>query len=78
MFLIQLYFILGLAMLLVVLWDSSHLPKTTSRFVKLQDDQATGFSLITKSIRNLVILGLVAFFIWPWVVWLEVHGNDDK
>jgi hypothetical protein len=45
MYFVKIYFILGLAMFFVVLWDYKYLPKTAKRLVKQPGDQ-TGFSLL--------------------------------
>ena len=39
MFIVKIYWLLGLAMLLVVLWDYRCLPKTTTRLVKQPGDK---------------------------------------
>lgn len=78
MYLIKIYFILGLAMLLAVLWDFKIVPKTSSRLVKRAGDTESGFALITYAIRNLVVMGAFAFFFWPAVVWLEYRGEKEE
>jgi hypothetical protein len=77
MYFVQIYFILGLAMVFVVLWDYKYLPKTASRLVKQPGDK-TGFSLVVLAVRNLMLVALVAFFLWPLVVVLELSGNKEK
>jgi len=77
MFFVKIYFILGLAMFLVVLWDYKFLPKTANRLLK-QPDNKSGFSLIVLSIRNLMVMALFAFFLWPLVVVLELSGKNVK
>jgi len=77
MYFVKIYFILGLAMLLVVLWDYKYLPKTANRLVKQAGDK-TGFSLIVLSIRNLMLMTLFAFFLWPLVVIMELSGTREK
>ena len=72
---IKLYFILGLAMLLVVLWDYRFLPKTARRLTKPADENDAGFALITRAIRNYLVMGLFAFFLWPLVVGIELSGD---
>ena len=78
MYLIKIYFILGLAMLLAVLWDFKIVPKTSSRLIKRAGDTESGFALIANAIRNLIVMGAFAFFFWPAVVWLEYHGEREK
>jgi len=64
-------------MFLVVLWDYKFLPKTANRLLK-QPDNKSGFSLIVLSIRNLMVMALFAFFLWPLVVVLELSGKNVK
>jgi len=75
---IQIYFALGSAMLLVVLWDYQSLPKTAKRLTKQAGENAKGFALITNAIRNLTLMALMGFFLWPIVVWLEMFTEGDK
>ena len=70
---IKIYFTLGLAMVLVVLFDYKILPRTASRLTKPAGEEETGFSLITNAIRNLLLMALFAFFLWPVVVWMELR-----
>lgn len=77
MFIVKIYWLLGLAMLLVVLWDYRCLPKTTTRLVKQPGDK-TGFHLIVLSVRNLVLMALFAFFLWPLVVVMELSETGKK
>ena len=77
MYFINIYFILGLAMLFVVLWDYKYLPNTASRLVKQPGDE-TGFSLIVLSVRNLMLMAMFAFFLWPLIVVLELSGKSEK
>jgi len=77
MYFINIYFILGLAMSFVALWDYKYLPGTASRLVKQPDDQ-TGFALIVLAVRNLMLMALFAFFLWPLVVVLELSGKSEK
>jgi hypothetical protein len=77
MYFVNLYFMLGLAMLLVVLWDYRRLPKTAARLVKQPGDK-TGFSIIVLAVRNLMLMALVAFFLWPLVVVIELSGTGEK
>lgn len=77
MFLVKMYFILGLAMFLVVLWDYKYLPETAKRLIKQPGDK-TGFSLVVLAIRNLMLMALFAFFLWPVVVIIESSGARKK
>ena len=77
MYLVKIYFILGLAMLLVALWDYKYLPKTANLLVKQPGDR-TGFSLIVLSVRNLMLMALFAFFLWPMVIKIELSGTRGK
>jgi hypothetical protein len=72
------YFGLGLALVLLVLWDYKCLPKTASRLTKPAGDGESGFALITNAIRNMLLMALFAFFLWPVVVWLELRGAKGK
>jgi hypothetical protein len=75
---IKIYFILGLAMLLVVLWDYKILPKTAKRLTKPAGENDAGFSLIIRNIRNYLLMALFAFFLWPVVVGIELSGDRTK
>jgi len=75
---IQIYFFLGIVMVLVVLWDFKTVPKTASRYTKKAVDKETEFAPIILAIRNLVIMTSLAFFIWPAIIWWEIFGNEDK
>lgn len=77
MYLIKTYFLLGLAMCLVALWDYKCLPGTAGRLVKQPGDK-TGFSLVVLAVRNLTLMALFAFFLWPVVVALELSGTGKK
>lgn len=70
---IKAYFILGLAMVLVVMFDYKFLPNTASRLTKPAGEGKTGFPLITNAIRNMLAMALFAFFLWPVVVWMELR-----
>jgi len=82
----KIYFILGLAMLLVVVWDYRKLPATARRLTKQQpregaqpsSSQPSQFSRIALDVRNLTVMALFAFFLWPVVVVLELLGSKDK
>ena len=75
---IKIYFILGLAMLLVVLWDYKILPKTAKRLTKPAGENDSGFALITRPIRNYLLMALFAFFLWPVAVMIELYGGKEK
>jgi hypothetical protein len=75
---IEAYFLLGLAMALVVLFDFKILPKTASRLTKPAREGESGFALITNAIRNMLMMALFAFFLWPVVVWIELSGGKGK
>ena len=75
---LKIYFVLGLAMALVVLFDYKILPKTASRLTKPVGEGESGFALITNAIRNLSVMALFAFFLWPVVVWMELRGEKEK
>jgi len=77
MYFVKIYFILGLAMFFVVLWDYKYLPKTANRLVKQPGDK-TGFSLVVLAVRNLMLMTLFAFFLWPLVVLIELSGTREK
>jgi hypothetical protein len=77
MYFVKIYFILGLAMFFVVLWDYKYLPKTTNRLVKQPGDKS-GFSLIVLAVRNLMLMTLFSFFLWPLVVVIELSGTSKK
>jgi hypothetical protein len=75
---LKIYFILGLAMALVVLFDYKFLPKTASRLTKPVGEGESGFALITNAIRNMLVMALFAFFLWPVVVWMELRKGKGK
>ncbi len=77
MALIEIYFILGLAMFLVVLWDYRKLRMTAGRLVRSGED-ATGFARIVLGIRNLTVMSLFALFFWPVVLFWEIAGAKGK
>ncbi len=74
----QIYFILGLAMVIVVLWDYKNLPETAKRLTNQSRDKAGGFSGIAVEIRNWVVMILFAFFLWPLVLLLELTAKRKK
>jgi hypothetical protein len=75
MLFIQIYFFLGLVMVLVVLWDFKTVPKTASRYTKKPVEKGAGFGLIVLAVRNFVIMASVAFFLWPAIIWREIYGT---
>ena len=77
MYFAKIYFLLGLAMLFVVLWDFKYLPQTANRLVKPPGDKS-GFALVVLSVRNLIVMALFAFFLWPLVVVLELSRKSEK
>jgi len=77
------YFILGLAMLLVVLWDYSKLPATAKRLTKRPAGPAaqqprSQFSRIALDVRNLAVMGLFALFLWPLILLMELLDRQDR
>lgn len=75
---VKIYFTISLAMLLAVLWDYKKLPATARRLTKPQDGNVTGFSVIVLGIKNMTIMALFAFFLWPVVVFWEVTAPKEK
>ena len=78
MFFIQVYLFLSLVMVLVVLWDFKTVPKTANRFTKKPGDKETDFALIVLAIRNMTLMALLAFFVWPAIIWVEAASDNDK
>jgi len=78
MYFIKIYFILGLAMVFVVLWDYKNLAVSAKRLTKQSQDKGSDFSRIALEIRNWVVMILFAFFLWPLVVLMELFGNREK
>lgn len=78
MYFIQIYFFLGIVMVLVVLWNFKTVPKTAGRFTKKPGAKETDFALIVLAIRNMTLMALLAFFVWPAIIWLEAVGDKDK
>ena len=78
MYFIKIYFILGLAMLFVVLWDQKNVPKTASQLTKQPEDNGSDFSRFANAIRNWTVMALFAFFLWPVVVGMELSGKKEK
>lgn len=78
MSLVQLYFIAGLAMFLVVLWDYNKFPATARRLTRQVPGGKSQFSYIALNIRNLTVMALFAFFLWPLVLLMELSGKGEK
>lgn len=78
MSLIEIYFILGLAMVLVVLWDYKNLPETSKRLTKQSQQKTENFSHIALEIKNWAVMIFFAFFLWPLVVIMELFGKRKK
>ncbi len=77
MSLVEIYFVLGLAMLLIVLWDYKKLRMTARRLIR-SNENAAGFARIALEIRNLTVMSLFAFFLWPVVLFWEIAGARGK
>lgn len=77
MSLVDIYFVLGLAMFLIVLWDYKKLQMTARRLIR-SNENATGFARIAQEIRNLTVMSLFAFFLWPVVLFWEIAGARGK
>lgn len=77
MLFVKIYFVLGLAMFLVALWDYKYLHGTADRLVKKPGDKS-GFALVVLSVRNLMVMTSVAFFLWPVVVVFELSGSGKR
>ncbi len=75
---IGLYFSAGLAMFFVVLWDYTVLTHTAKRYTRQIPAEASQFAKLVAGIRNLGVMALVAFFLWPLVLWLEITGRVGK
>ena len=79
MSLTQIYFILGLALFLAVLWDYKILPETARRLTKPPpDENAAGFSRIALESRNFAIMAVFVFFLWPVAVFWEITGAKKR
>lgn len=78
MSLVEIYFIFGIAMFLVVLWDYRKLPMTAKRLTKQSDADSTSFSHIVSENRNLLVMTFYAIFLWPLVVFWEITGARNK
>ncbi len=75
---IGLYFSAGLAMFFVVLWDYTVLSYTAKRFTRPVPEGVSQFARLVLGIRNMGVMALVAFFLWPLVLWLEITGKGEK
>ena len=75
---IGLYFSAGLALFFVVLWDYNLLSHTARRFTRPVPDGVSQFARLTLGIRNMGVMALLAFFLWPMVLWLEIRGRMEK
>ena len=78
MSLTQIYFVLGLAMFLAILWDYKVLPETARRLTKQPDENKAGFSRIALESRNFAIMALFVFFLWPMAVFWEITGTKNQ
>ncbi len=78
MSLVKLYFIAGLSMFLVVLWDYNKFPATARRLTRNVPGSKSQFSYIALNIRNLTVMALFAFFLWPLVLLMELSGKGGK
>ncbi len=75
---IGLYFSAGLAMFFVVLWDYTVLTHTAKRYTRPIPAEASQFARLVAGVRNLGVMALIGFFLWPLVLWLEVRGRSGK
>lgn len=73
----RIYFTLGLAMLLAVLWDYRTFPKTARRLTREAKPGASEFSRILGAMRNLTLMALMAFFLWPAVLVIELSRDKE-
>ncbi len=73
-----LYFSAGLALFFVVMWDYNLLPRTAKRYTRQVPEGASQFARLVAGVRNLGIMALLAFFLWPLVLWLEITGRGGK
>ncbi len=74
---VVIYFVLGLAMFLIVLWDYRMLRVTAGRLTR-PDENAKDFARIALEIRNLTVMSLFSFFLWPVVLYWEITGAKGK
>jgi hypothetical protein len=78
MYLVKLYFICGGAMALIVLWDYRKLAHTAARLTKQTPKTGSQFSQIALDTRNMAVMALFAFFLWPVVVYFELLPKGGK
>ncbi len=78
MSIVKLYFICGLAMALVALWDYRKLARTAQRLTRQAPASGSQFSKLALDTRNMVVMVLFAFFLWPAVVYLELSGRGGR
>ncbi len=78
MSIVKLYFVCGLAMALIALWDYKKLPRTAQRLTRQTPKTGSQFSRIALDTRNMVVMVLFAFFLWPAVVYMELLRKDSK
>ena len=72
---IGLYFSAGLALFFVVMWDYNLLPRTAKRFARQPPAEASQFARLALGVRNLGVMALLAFFLWPLVLLIEILGR---
>jgi Transposase DDE domain len=65
-------------MALVALWDYKKLAQSAKRLTKQSQGNGTQFSQIALEIRNMVVMFLFAFFLWPLIVYMEIVQMDKK
>ena len=78
MSLVKIYFIFGMAMFLVFLWDHRKFPMTAKRVTKKSDVDPTSFSHVALESRNLAVMAFYVIFLWPLVVFWEITGERSK
>ena len=78
MTLVKIYFIFGIAMFLVFLWDHKNFPTTAKRLTKKSNVDPTNFSHIALESRNLAVMTFYVIFLWPLVVFWEITGAKNK
>lgn len=65
-------------MALVVLWDYKKLPHTARRLTRQPPKNGSQFSQIALEIRNMAVMFLFAFSLWPLVVYMEIFQKGKK
>jgi hypothetical protein len=75
---IGLYFSAGLALFFVVLWDYTLLSATARRITRQPPAGASQFARLVLGVRNMGLMALVAFFLWPLVLLLEIMERVNK